>query len=135
MKVLYIGASPDTAVPYPVDEAAWMPRGWKLKLNGIDTIEQAQSLSSAEIFADRAALPATGESEYLVGDIVGFAAVDADSGEPLGSLVGIETIPGADRWWFALGDDEIPVPALKRFIVKVDAATRTIHLRHLDELR
>ena len=133
---MFVGTDPQSAVPYPITEAAWMPRGWKIKLAGIETEEAATALARQHLYAERAALPATAANEYYLAELVGAAVIEEATGIAVGTVSGVETTAGGDRWWVATPDGgELALPATKRFIAEVDVAERRLSVRHLDELR
>ena len=111
-----------------------MPRGWKVALVGVDTLEGAQALMGAKVFGERARLPETASGEYYLADLQGAEAVDADTGLTIGRCVGTESTLGPDRWWFEGERGKFAVPATKRYVVSVDTANRRILLRNVKEL-
>lgn len=133
LKSVLVGQTPEHATRYPILESAWMPRGWKLKLQGLETDLEVKELRGAAIYAERSALPPPEEGEYYVSDLVGLPVLDADSGEMVGTFAGVESA-GQDRWWVQGEGKMIPVPATKRYIRLVDIVSRKIWLQNLGDL-
>lgn len=135
---LFVGKTPESALPYPVVSATWMPKGWKIKLEGVETDETVKSLRGHLLFANRAELPPTEEGEFYLGDLVGCTVRNADSGEDVGRCTGVESLPGVtqDRWLVEGRDGEtFGVPAVRRYVDRVDVETRVIWLRNLSDLQ
>lgn len=117
-----------------IEEAAWMPSGWKLKLSGIDTEEAAQELRGKKLFVPREELPEVLEGEYYLVDLVGSVGIDTLTNQPVGLFDGIEEGAG-NRWWrFVSQGRELLVPPNKRYLSKVDVAAKQIWLTALEEL-
>ncbi len=126
--------------PYSVVESAWMPKGWKITLQGVAEESAAQALRDQGIFAERAELKALESNEFYVSDLEGCRVVDADSGETVGTLAAVEDLRTDTRIGHALWNIALPskkilaVPATSHFIARVDATKREIYVRHLDSL-
>ena len=139
---LFVGNTADSALPYKVLSASWMPKGWKLKLAGIETEELVKSLRGNTLYLNRCDLPPTDENEFYLGDLVGCLVRDLDSDSDLGRCVGVESTPQAgmsafqDRWLVECANGEtLNVPAVRRFVAKVDVDLRVIWLRNLSDLK
>lgn len=136
-KAVWVGKTPETAESYSIAELKWAGQGWLIRLVGVDSDEWVKSHVHLSLYLEREALPKTGTSEYYVADLVGFTALDAQTGEPIGTFLGAEPLPpgfGADRWWFQVAGREVAVPAMGQFIEAVDTAARTIRVRGLKEM-
>lgn len=121
--------------PYAVESAKLAQQGWLLKLAGADSEDWVRLHLHAELFVSRDQLPPPEPGEYYETDLVGFAAVDAETGERLGTFTGSEPQPvGPDRWWFREGDRELAVPAVERYVESVDEKARVIRVRNRGEL-
>lgn len=140
LDTLYLGTDAARATAYPVTEAAWMPRGWKIKVEGIDGDTAVKGLVGQAVFADRAALPETAEDEYYLGDLIGASVIDAATGTTIGKFVCLESGEdqaadlGHDRWWLDIAGTRRAVPATKRFIERVDVRAHAILVKNLTEL-
>lgn len=136
LKKLFIGRNPEEAVGFDVLEAAWMPKGWKLLVAGVTSDSHVKQLSGKIVFAPREALKPPTEGEFYTSDLVGLKVIDSESGQVVGILSGIE--PGsagsADRWWIEASPGSFSVPAIKKYIEKVDVEAKTVTLRHFAEL-
>jgi 16S rRNA processing protein RimM len=120
LKSVLLGKSESETKRFDVLETAWMPRGWKVRLSGIDTDVQVKEIIGQILFAERASLPNLENNEHYVADLVGAPVLDAQTGEPLGKLEGVEPGPlGQDRWWVRTSENSVAVPATKHFIKDV----------------
>jgi 16S rRNA processing protein RimM len=90
-----------------------------LKLEGIETREQAERLRGRVLRIDLAQAAPLAEDEYYHFQVLGLAVVD-ESGRPLGELVEIlET--GANDVYIVRGENgEILLPALRSVVLNID---------------
>lgn len=131
---LLVGRDSSEAQVYPLIEANWMPKGWKITLGGVESIEAAENLRGTSVFLFREDI-STGDNEYLVQDLVGCEVWDRVRGL-VGVMDSVEPASlGSDRWWIKTPNgDLVPVPAVRRFIVSVDTAKKQIKIVDFDEL-
>jgi 16S rRNA processing protein RimM len=61
----------------------------------VETREQAEALRGLKLYIDRSALPAPGEDEFYVTDLIGLAVVTAD-GTPLGTIRSVQDFGAGD---------------------------------------
>lgn len=96
-----------------------------LELEGLGDRDAAAALRGAPLFADRAALPALGESELYVADLVGCQVFNA-SGARLGE-VSATFHSGAHEVLVVRGaGGELMLPFVESIITGVDLADRRI---------
>jgi 16S rRNA processing protein RimM len=86
-----------------------------LKLEGIESIEDAEAWRGALVQIRRAEAVPLPEDSYYVGDLIGLQVV-TQQGRELGRLEAVLPYPSQDL--FQIG--EILIPAVKEFIVEVD---------------
>lgn len=134
VRKILVGRDSVEAKICPLVEADWMPKGWKLTLGGVTTIEAAENLRGTSVFLFREDI-STEDNEYLVQDLVGCEVFDRVRG-PVGVMDSVEPASiGSDRWWIKTPDGQlVPVPAVRRFIVSVDVVKRQIKIVDFDEL-
>lgn len=99
-----------------------------LALEGVDTVEEAQTYTNAVLFVDRAHAIPLNEGEYYVPDLIGMEVVTED-GVSVGKLTEVlET--GANDVYVVKGETEHLIPAVKEFVKAVDpeAGIMTVHL-------
>ena len=89
------------------------------KIEGIETIEQAEKLRNETIYIKRddAQLP---EGRYFVDELIGCGVFDADSGVKLGIITDVSKTGANDVWHIEKDGEEYLVPAIDSVIVNVD---------------
>ena len=100
-----------------------------LKLEGIDTVEEADALRGRILYLDRADVKLP-KGRYFVQDMIGLTVMDADTGKRYGSLT--EVMPtGANDVYQVTGEDKVNylVPAIPDVIVDVDIDGGTLKIR------
>lgn len=95
--------------------------GAVLKLEGLESISQAEEWRGARIQVVRAEAEPLGADEYYVSDLVGMEVITAE-GKRLGLLEEVLPYPAQDL--FRIG--EILIPAVKEFILNIDLKERQI---------
>lgn len=129
-KTLYFDGKGDKAVKV----VSCRPHGnvAVLKLDGIDTVEQAQKLRNTVLFMKRndVNLP---EGKWFVSELIGCDVLDADDNSICyGKLTDIESYPANDIWYVKSSDDkEVLVPAIKDVVVRCDVAEDKVYIRPL----
>jgi 16S rRNA processing protein RimM len=138
VREVFVGSSPDTASPYSLENASWMPKGWKVKLKGLDSDEQVKAHRDELVFVNRDSLKDTDTNEFYIADLEGSEVFDDSSGLVIGKLIGIEPtnpLVVGDRWWIETETSEISVPATQNFISKVDPVQRKIWIKNWESLQ
>lgn len=92
--------------------------GYAVRLEGVESREDAQALTGAEVSVDRSELPATAPGEYYWHDLIGLEAVNA-SGDPLGRVAEILELP-AHPVLVLEGDRQRLVPLVPQRLVRVE---------------
>ena len=120
-KTLYIDSTPFKMVRSRVHKNMVIAQ-----LEGINSIEEAENYRNKVIYIARAEakLP---EGAYFVSDLVGKTAIDDGTGEELGRVTGIISLPQGSVAEIT-GKRQILVPVRPEFVVSQDAETVKIHL-------
>ncbi len=101
-----------------------------LALDGVDTVEAAQTYTNAVLYVDREHAIPLDDGEYYVPDLIGMDVV-AEDGTPVGKLSEVmET--GANDVYVVKGDTEHLIPAVKEFVKSVDTAGGVMTVRLID---
>lgn len=125
---IQIELQPNQLHTFSIEEAAWMPRGWKIKVDSINSIEEASTLQGKEIYAPRDWLPQTAPNEFYVSDLIGLSIIKNNN--RIGELVEVETLPhGPEVWWYFDGNETTGIPAHTRFIEKICLDEKKIYLK------
>lgn len=102
-----------------------------LKIEGVDTVEQAQQLRGKVLYIDRE-LDTLEEGQYYVQDILGLRVVDADSGKLYGELIDITETGANDVYHVRFADGSVQlVPAIPQVIIGIDIDSGEMKIRPL----
>ncbi len=138
IEVLYLGPNEAEATAHRVLGVTPMPSGTRLKLEGFDSDTQVKASRGWAVFADRDALEAPEEGEFLVADLLGSEVRDQATDEVLGALCSVETVGKGcpDRWWIEPADGKrFAVPAAEPTIAAIDFTNRKIWVSNGIEFR
>jgi 16S rRNA processing protein RimM len=132
LREVFIGSeSSEELTPHHIQEAAWMPKGWKIRLAGWSSDSQVIQHRGESVFADRSQLKETDENEYYIADLEGARVIDVETKELLGELFGVESSPGADRWWIKRENETFAIPAIQRYVHSVDKNNHTVWVKNV----
>jgi len=101
-------------------------------LEGIDSMEQAQSMRNKIVLIDRNDVELE-NGAYFLEDLFGLTAIDADSGEIIGVVKDITYLPGGDLLVIH-GKREVLVPRVPEFVRKVDLEQGKIVIHMIEGL-
>ncbi len=107
--------------PHPVTHFAKYKEMLRIKLEGIDSPEEAQPFIGQYLTVPESNRPTLAEDEYLVSDLVGLRVVTTD-GREVGAVEQVVPSPAADL--LQIGDTLIPV--IKQFVRDIDLAKGVI---------
>lgn len=99
-----------------------------LKLEGIDSVEQAERLREQYLFIDRENLRELEEDEYLIADLIGMEVVDMQE-KHIGVLK--EVLPYSANDVYVVASDEgkeYMIPGLKQFVPRIDMSQGKIFI-------
>ena len=90
------------------------------ELDGVfgNGIKGAQALKDKIVFIDRSSVELDDGLNFIA-DIIGLRAINADTGEEIGIVAEVLTLP-ASNVYVIKGKREVLVPAVAEFVVKVD---------------
>ena len=101
-----------------------------ISLEGISDIDAAVKLKNRVVFIDRDDVPLPAGS-YFLQDVIGLAAIDAETGNELGTDEEILPSPANDIFVIK-GEREILVPAVNEFVKLVDAESGIVKIRLIE---
>jgi len=99
-------------------------------LDGVDDIDGAIRLKNKTICIDRKDAPLE-EGRHFVADLIGLRALDSETGETLGVVADVLSLPANDVYVIK-GEREILVPAVADFIVEINIDAGSIRLRLIE---
>jgi 16S rRNA processing protein RimM len=106
-------------VPIKIKSASIFKQFVIAKLDGVDTIEDAQKLKNTVIYADRRDIPLD-EGAYLVSDLIGLGVFDADTGERYGTLSAVTDSAASQLYEVDTGHGIALIPVVAEFVKRVD---------------
>jgi 16S rRNA processing protein RimM len=101
-----------------------------LKLEGIDSIEEAQKYFKKYLEVRREDAVELPEGSYFIADLVGCTVFDSD-GNNLGVVYDVLKTGSNDVYWIKEGK-ELLIPALKDIVLEVDILNRKIVIKPVD---
>ena len=115
-KTLYVD---EAHFPMKVERARVHKNMVIIKFEGPTDVPSALSLRNSVLYIDRsdARLP---EGAFFLADIYGLEARDADSGEVLGRIEDILTLPANNVYVVRGGPRELMIPAVPQFIAETN---------------
>ena len=99
-------------------------------LDGVSDIESAIRLKNKTVFIDRADVLLE-EGRHFVADIVGLRAINSDTGEALGTVVEVLSLP-ANSVYVIKGAREILVPAVPEFVDELNIPEGCVKIRLIE---
>ncbi|MDE2125419.1 MAG: 16S rRNA processing protein RimM [Armatimonadetes bacterium] len=110
---------------WKVQQARMHKRCVVLKLEGIDSIDDAERLRSAVALQDVGDAAPLGEDEYYIHDLVGCEVL-TPGGAPLGTVTGVLRTPANDVYVIRSQETEWLLPAIRQAVRNVDIAGKRI---------
>ncbi len=125
-KTLHIGGK-----TYDVESAHVSGDMVLLALRGIGTREAAETLKGAEVAVPRAELPALGDAELYLTDLVGCVCWEGEV--ELGRVVSVVTYPASTCFVIESEGGRREVPAVPPYFAAIDVAEKRIELAHTSD--
>ena len=115
-KTLYVDK---THWPIRVERARVHKNMVILKLEGVTDVNSAMAMRNAILYIDRkdAHLP---EGSFFLADVMGMEVRDAKTGEILGNIADVLTLPANNVYVVRGGEREHMIPAVEEFIVETN---------------
>ncbi|MGV8980277.1 ribosome maturation factor RimM [Clostridium sp.] len=102
-----------------------------LKIEGIDTIEQAELYRNKYLMVSREDAIKLPVGSYYVADLIDCTVFE-EGGEELGKVFDVLSTPGNDVYWVK-GKKEVLIPVLKDIVVSIDTDKRVIIIKPVNE--
>lgn len=104
-----------------------------IKFDGPTDVPSAMSLRGATLYIDRADanLP---EGTFFLADIYGLEARDADTGEVLGTVADVLTLPANNVYVIRGGPRELMIPAVPQFIEETNIEGGYLRVKMMEGL-
>jgi len=129
-KTLYVDSS---HWPIKVERARVHKNMAILKLEGVTDVPSALAMRNAILYIDRkdADLP---EGTFFLADLMGLEARDAQSGQVLGKIADVLTLPASNVYVIKGGEREIMVPAVSQFIAETNVEEGFVRINMMEGL-
>lgn len=102
-----------------------------LKIDGIETVEQAAAMRSKVIYIRRADARIS-EGSYFIEELIGCTVIDADDGSVCyGTLTDVAQTGANDVWYIEKDGKEYLIPAIPDVVINADVANNTVIIRPL----
>ncbi|MFL0246966.1 ribosome maturation factor RimM [Candidatus Clostridium stratigraminis] len=101
-----------------------------MKLEGIETIEDALKLKNKYIEVNRDNAVELSQGEYFIADIIGCRVYDENKVE-LGVVSDVIQTPSNDVYWIK-GKNELLIPALKHIVISISIENKEIIIKPLE---
>ena len=104
-----------------------------MKLEGLTDVNSALTMKNATLYIDRkdAKLP---EGSFFLADIYGLEVRDAESGEVLGKIDDILTLPANNVYVVKGGPRELMIPAVPQFIAETNVEEGFVRVNMMEGL-
>lgn len=103
-----------------------------LKLEIINTPEEAVKYKEKILYIDRKNAVSLEEDEYFVADLIG-CVVEDENGAELGDVIEVISTGSNDVYWVKNNKEEILIPALKDIVISVDVKENKIVIKPVSE--
>jgi 16S rRNA processing protein RimM len=98
-----------------------------IKLEGIDTPEDAARLTNREVGVREEEIANLPEGSFWIHDLIGCEVVEENSETRLGEITGVERYPANDVYLIKTEDGkEVMIAAVEQFIKNVDTTARKV---------
>ncbi len=118
--------------PYTVERARVHKFCVLLKLEGIDSVNDAMKLRDKTVSVDREDVELE-DGQFFITDLIGLSVID-ENGEPLGKICDVLTLPANDVYVIR-GAHEYMIPAVSEFIKDTDIDGRVMHVKTIPGMK
>ena len=102
-----------------------------LKIEGVDTVEDAQKLRNKTLFMNRADAKLR-KGDWFIQDLIGCTVYDADDNAKIyGTLTDVAQTGANDIWYIENNNKEYIIPAIKDVVINVDVENESVFIRPL----
>ncbi len=109
------------------------PKTALIKLKGIDTIEQAQTLGKATLYLPLAALPKLQGTDFYYHEVTNFQVIDVNKGE-LGTIKTIYSMQHSELIAMDYREKEVLIPINNETILSIDREKKQMNVNLPDGL-
>ena len=123
-----------SGTPVKIEKARVAKNIAVMKIEGVDTVEQAQAIRNRILYMDRNDVELD-EGCYFVQDLIGLTVTDADTNEVYGKIVDVTETGANDVYHIKRNDGKMfYIPAIPQVIEKIDLELGKMIIKPLDGL-
>ena len=104
------------------------------KILGIDSKELLAGFKKQGLFVDRSFILKHNPDFYSYDDVIDCQVFDAHSGELIGKVIEVWTMPANDVWLTETSKGNLPIPVIDDIILKTDFQAKKIEIFKMDGL-
>lgn len=112
-------------VPFFIEKIRLNGNRAQIKFDGIDEIEEAESLKGKEVYLPLSQLPELSEDQYYYHEIIGFSVTDKTKGT-IGEVINIYEANGNDLLVVNYRGHEVLIPLQDEVVIEVDKARKMV---------
>ena len=113
---------------FPVERIRITGKKSIIKLEGIDSIEDAEKIVNTEVYLPLSSLPRLKGKQFYYHDVIGFDVFDRNENRTIGSLRAIYESTGQDLFAVDADQKEILIPIVDSFIEQISFNDKRIEL-------
>ncbi len=105
-----------------------------MKINGCDTVEQAQKLRNRVLYMDRNDVELS-EGSYFIQDLIGLEVIDTDSGVSYGKITDVSETGANDVYHIVNDEGKLSlIPAIPDVVIETDIEGGIMKIRPIPGL-
>jgi 16S rRNA processing protein RimM len=131
-EVFLIGEEGEEAALVDVVSTRQGSKALLMRLAGVSSLEDADSLRGYKLCVPRDALPDLEEGEYYHADLIGLEAFEGS--DPIGRVIDVIDYPSAECLKIQRPGGFLEVPMLPQWLDRVDIERGKVHLKDLDDI-
>jgi 16S rRNA processing protein RimM len=131
-EVFLIGKEGEEPALVEVVSSRQSPKALLMRLAGVSSVEDAESLRGYTLCVPRQALPELEEGEYYHADLIGLEAFEGS--KSIGKVVDVLDYPSAECLKIQRPGGFLEVPMLPRWLDRVDIEGGKVHLKDLADI-
>ena len=134
LQSVLVGRTPEETRPLVVGKASAEERGIRIRFEGIDSRNDAETLIGSFLFVGEEQRVPLSPGSHYVEDLLGMTVVD-ESGEQIGVIKEVKKLPAQDVYVVEHEGRDTMIPAVREFILDIDVRKRKMVVRMIEGLR
>ncbi len=131
-KSYYVGKSIASVTPLAVKKATLSGGFAWLFFDGVDSVEEAETLIGCSLFIEETDLLPQPESRAYLHEIIGMQVLDRQR-NVVGVVTNVLAMPAHEVYEVLIGDKKILLPAIEEFVEEFNLAEQFIVIPRFDE--